>query len=115
MRTDCKRDKRQTFLRNASTLGYDTALCKRGFFVQFDDNGRMVSGRVLGGATALGGKDRGVRYIEVAALLGNLDCLAVRWVHPDAIARCTEKSPLAELMLLCGGVSALEAHVMKGA
>ncbi len=116
MRTDCVRDNRQTWLTHASNLGFDTWRCKRGCYVQFEDNGNTRHGRVLGGVTVTGGEDKGTRYIEVAVLLGNLDCLAIRWINPASIQRCTTKSPLSELLILCSeDIGALDVYVKQNA
>jgi len=98
MRTDCTRDNRATKLPNASHLGYDLWKAKRGNWIRYRTEGAEGShGRVLGRVHC-----EGETYVEIIALLGNLDCPAIRWIKPSDIVQCRANPPRAILEWICG-------------
>jgi hypothetical protein len=99
MRTDCTRDNRAVLLPNASLLGYGLIHAKRGRWVRFDQGPGFEGhhGRVIGRVLA-----DGLVYVEIIALLGNLDCPAVRWINPMHITECVESPPRHIFDFICG-------------
>lgn len=98
MRTDCTRDNRATYLPNASHLGYDLWKAKRGNWVRFKREGMDgAHGRVIGRVHC-----EGKTYIEIVALLGNLDIPAIRWIEPSDVIQCRELPPKAIFDFICG-------------
>lgn len=117
MRTDCTRDNRATPLPNASHLGFDLWKAKRGNWIRFEHNGRILHGRVLGGVTTTGGDDKGTRYVECVALLGTLDNPSPRWVKPFEILQCSPVPPKSVFEFICGpwdDVATILARVAYG-
>jgi hypothetical protein len=116
MRTNVKRDNRKTYLPNSSLLGYGTSFSKRGrWFRAMDDSGSggSISGRIIGNVTPLDGPDSGTRYIEVAVLLGALDCVALRWIDATQIIYCSERLPVEALALIAGDMGTLEKYAFS--
>jgi hypothetical protein len=99
MRTDCTRDNRQCLLPSASRLGFGRLYAKRGNWIQFDQGPGLAGhhGRVLGRVHA-----DGRVYLEIIALLGNLDCPAVRWIDPACVQVCNANPPREIFEFMCG-------------
>jgi hypothetical protein len=98
MRTDCTRDNVAIQLPNASHLGCDLWKAKRGNWVRYRRKGAHGEfGRVIGRVHA-----DGKTYVEIVAMLGALDCLAIRWIDATDILQCLPRPPRIIFDLICG-------------
>lgn len=86
MRNDVRRDRKASKIPNAVKLGFDLWTAKPGNWIQWEEQGVQRFGRVLGRVKINGSKEW---LIEVTALLGLLDCPAIRWVKAEDVKRCT--------------------------
>lgn len=112
MRTDCTRDNRKCYLPNASLIASGKNFAKCGDWIRYSMPGFDGNhGRVLGRVHA-----DGRVYLEIIALLGSLDCPAVRWIDPAAVLTCESSPPRRIFEFICGPWNPAEvmARVERG-
>lgn len=87
-RSDCTRDNTRVPCPNATSLGFGLKYCKRGFWVEYEQDNQKFVGRAIGRVTC-----EGKVYIELAVASLGFSAAFVRWINPADVREVRRAPP----------------------